>query len=190
MSEPVSAQSERQKYRKVWGYNEYRRVAPGERFILPFLEMVRPEPASTILDIGTGTGRAAVHLQRLGFDVVPIDIADNALSASSEEELLNTLTVVNVWEALPIQGSTAFCTDVMEHIPPNRVDDVLSNIGGAVDEAFFSISFSEASFDTLVEEHLHLTVQPYTWWLRKLADFGEVIDARDMLKEGVFHVRF
>jgi hypothetical protein len=40
---------------------------------------------------------------------------------------------------------------------------------------FFQISCTEDHCGALIEEDLHLTVQPYSWWLKKLRDSGAVV---------------
>src|ERR1041385_938241 len=61
----------------------------------------------------------------------------------------------------------SFCADVMEHIPPDRVDQVLDNILHAAEHVFFAISTVPDNMGELIGETLHLTVQPFSWWLEK-----------------------
>jgi hypothetical protein len=57
----------------------------------------------------------------------------------------------------------------MEHIPPEKVDDVLAGIAARVKiGAFFSIAFDEDNYGKLVGAPLHLTLQPLEWWLETL----------------------
>ena len=202
MPDTASVQTEQVKYKKLWERPEYRVYAPGEHLVLQFLETVRPHWGATIFDIGAGTGRAAVKLQRLGFDVYPVDIAENALSPEVAEELKHPLAVCDIskedafsqlYAPASLCGPGAdytFCTDVMEHIPTEAVDAVLENIRLVAPETYLSIAFQDDSCGALIDEPLHLTVRPYEWWLKELRKLGDVVDARDLLQQGVFHVRF
>ena len=43
-------------------------------------------------------------------------------------------------------------------------------------------------FGKEIGEPLHVTVMPFTWWRDRLGEVGEVLDARDLMHGGVFHV--
>jgi hypothetical protein len=70
------------------------------------------------------------------------------------------------------------------------VDKVLDNIAQHVDRCFFSIHFGPDHFGQVVGHPLHLTVKPFEWWVVKLAQFGTVKQARDLLGMGVFDVQY
>jgi len=57
------------------------------------------------------------------------------------------------------------CTDVMEHIPTDKINDVLNNVLLSAQHVFFSISTVDDSCGVLIGETLHLSVFPYAWWL-------------------------
>lgn len=186
------ATAERQKYEKIWNNKNYRLVAPGESFVLPFIKSVRPKKGSTIYDYGTGTGRAALFLTLRGFDVTPLDIAENCMDEEVAERIGDKLQLVNLFdlpEDMPAKDY-GFCTDVMEHIPPEKVDTVLGNIKRTCGSCFFNICFTEDHFGETIGEHLHLTVEGFEWWLDKLREFGTVTQGRDLINIGVFYVEF
>ncbi|MHA2085554.1 MAG: hypothetical protein ACXABD_17500 [Candidatus Thorarchaeota archaeon] len=58
----------------------------------------------------------------------------------------------------------------------------------ACDGVFFSIAFAPDYFGRFVGEPLHLNVKPFVWWRDRLAGMGNLIEARDLLGEGVFYV--
>jgi hypothetical protein len=43
-------------------------------------------------------------------------------------------------------------------------------------------------FGAQIGHPLHLTVQPFEWWVAKLGEFGTVKNARDLIGEGAFDV--
>ena len=183
-----STQSEKDKYTKAWNHDRYRAYSPGEQVVLNYVMNCDPH-FGRIIDFGTGTGRAAYRLHKLNFDVTMIDIADNCLDDDVREALGNRLVLGSLWEPMDLpRAPEGFCTDVMEHIPPERVDDVLKNIMGLVDRCFFQICLKEDHFGTEIEEHLHLTVRPFVWWRDKLREYGNVLDARDLNINGWFYV--
>ena len=95
----------------------------------------------------------------------------------------------NLWMPWPDKHwAYGYCCDVMEHIPPEKVDKVLANIMAHCGKTFFSISFQEDHFGRKVGHPLHLTVRPFEWWRDKLAEHGAVHQGRDLIGMGVFFV--
>lgn len=181
---------ERDKYRKAWELQDYRKFSPGEEVAKLFIEIARPGQGETLIDFGTGTGRGALYLWDYGLDVRMIDIADNCLDEYANDVIGDKLTVGCLWN--PIKGKKAkygYCTDVMEHIPLEHVGEVLDNILSKTKYAFFQICLKEDHFGQVIGEHLHLTVKPFLWWKAELEKRAEIIEARHMLENGVFYVR-
>ena len=77
------------------------------------------------------------------------------------------------------------CTDVMEHIEPDLVDNVLRDIASlTLKAAFFSIANRPATRILSDGRNAHLIQKPYTWWIQKLANrfrvkAFEILDSDD-----------
>ena len=69
-------------------------------------------------------------------------------------------------------GDVGFCTDVMEHIPPDDVETVLRNIMASTPRAFFQISTVEDVFGKTIGQPLHLSVHPHAWWMDTFRGLG------------------
>jgi hypothetical protein len=117
-----------------------------------------------------------------------LDFAENALDPQVSEALDDNLKfqVADLTRPLPddLKSHFGFCCDVLEHIPEEDIDTVLKNILGHSKFVFFQISCVEDHFGNHPyikadneELHLHLTVQPYAWWLNKFAELGCVVHA-------------
>jgi hypothetical protein len=95
------------------------------------------------------------------------DIAERANTPGSGLRFIEC----DITKKLPAQATYGFCVDVMEHVRPEDVDAVLDNILQSCQNVFFQIAnFQEGHGKALVGYNLHLTIQPYEWWLKKLAD--------------------
>ena len=170
--------TEQQKYEAMWKEPAYRAVAPGEALASLFLAQPNgPKPGSEVIDFGAGTGRGALLLALLGqCKVKMVDFAGNSLDDDMRQMLdtqAHALSFIQHDLSKPL-GFTAeygFCTDVMEHIPPAQVDDVLKNILQAAQHVFFQISCGDDVCGKLIDEPLHLSVHDYDWWRAKFLQF-------------------
>jgi SAM-dependent methyltransferase len=172
---------EAEKYGRIWALPEYRKVAPGETTAQEFLRQAKPRHGAHVLDFGCGTGRGALMLSLLGgCKVTMIDFVRNCLDPEIAGAVMTqphalAFIKADLEQPLPIHAEYGFCSDVMEHIPPDKVDRVLTNLLTAAQHVFFSISTVPDSCGALIGEELHLTVQPYGWWMQKLAERDAVI---------------
>jgi hypothetical protein len=170
---------EQKKYIKCWDLPDYRRYSPGEELVDMFLDL-DPKEDTTLIDWGCGTGRAALKIkqERPDLDVTMVDFAFNCLDKKVKKK---TKSIKNfrfiehdLTKKTDLQSEYGFCTDVMEHIPTEDVDDVLTHILYASKHVFFQISTADDIFsrhkDLDVDSELHLTVKSYHWWLRKFSD--------------------
>lgn len=171
---PAPPITEQRKYQRMWERQEYRIVAPGENVAPVFLEQVKPKPGSTVIDFGTGTGRGALHLAFFGgLKVQMLDFAPNCLDddiaecvkAQPQSLDFKVHDLTKPWQTPAQYG---YCTDVMEHIPPEDVDIVLLNVLQAAEHVFFQISCVDDVCGKLIGHPLHLSVHPHDWWLKKL----------------------
>lgn len=185
-----AALAEKAKYEKIWRVPDYRRHSPGQTMVKPFLEICRPEPGSRVIDLGCGTGRAALQLQRRGFEVTGLDITRQALGRAARARL--AFVEGSLWSAWPGQASPAagwdhgFCCDVMEHIPVEYTMLVIDRIMSACATAFFSICTVPDQFGAAIGEPLHLSVFPFEFWRDHLGEFGTLVEARDLLTDALF----
>jgi hypothetical protein len=171
---------EQQKYMKVWNVDDYRNVSPGENNVPMFLEALEElEPnykGKTLIDFGCGSGRAAQKLDE-HFDVTPIDFAINCLDPEAEEHFGDRFIEHDLTKKSALRADWGYCTDVMEHLPPESVDDALSTILESADNVFFQIATVPDIFGGHpdIQEQLHLTVWDYDKWLKKFSDHGVVV---------------
>lgn len=175
-----SGNAEALKYGKLWEFTAYRAVAPGENLASVFLAQAHPRKGASVIDFGCGTGRGALLLALFGLDVTMVDFVGNCLDPAIREMLTtqaHTLRFVkaDLEKPLHLVAEYGFCTDVMEHIPEARVDQVLQNILKAAQHVFFSISTVEDTCGKLIDEPLHLTIHPYSWWVHKFNQLDCVI---------------
>lgn len=72
-------------------------------------------------------------------------------------------------DAEPEPHDLVVCTDVLEHIEPEYLDDVLDHIAELTRKAVFLSISTRLAKKTLPDgRNAHLIVQPYQWWMPKL----------------------
>lgn len=186
------ADHERQKYAQVWALDRYAEHSPGLSYVDLFWSIAKPQEGQTLLDIGAGNGAASVALAKRDLIVEGFDIVSDAWKANAE----TAQTFFHqgcLWHSLPAfdfkrKFDHGYCCDVMEHIPPQFVGLSIANALKSCERVFFSISFKRDVHGDAIRDRLHLTIESFSWWRDVLREVGTVLEARDLIGEGVFYV--
>jgi hypothetical protein len=128
-----------------------------------------------------------------GLKVTFVDFTRNCLDAEIAEACTTQPNLKflkhDLETPLPLAAPYGFCTDVMEHIPTDHVGKVLDTILSSAQHVFFSIGTSKDIWGKLIGEELHVTVQPYSWWLMQFATRGCVIHwSKELPEQACFYV--
>lgn len=177
------AKEELQKYEKIWGaFPEYREESPADYLIPVFLSHFENQikPNDSHLDFGCGTGRSALPLLSARMDVHLVDISENCLDPDIFLlQLKKTIHFTQgcLWD-LPSQLKPAkwiTCMDVLEHLPQDKVDEALRGMSIRMTQGgFFSIYLQDEQFGQKVGQKLHLTVQPASWWIKRISKYFKI----------------
>lgn len=116
--------------------------------------MIKGLGAGCILDYGCGSRQSLLKTLRLPPDVA-YEGYDPAIPAHSET---------------PIPADLVCCIDVLEHIEPELLDNVLDDLCGLCDPyGFFTVHTGPARKVLLDGRNAHLTQEGLGWWLPKFA---------------------
>lgn len=188
-------EQETQTYSDALALPHYGDFSPGERYADLFASLATP--GATVLDAGCGTGKGMIALAARGFQVTGCDLTASGLVAEAKQFLIHE--GVSLWRPLPMRNpggawrrhqmpyDYVYCTDVLEHIPPQFTMLVITRLLAAASRGvFLSISLVPDSFGVWVGHSLHQTVRRYDEWLRDLRELATVTDARDLGVTGTY----
>lgn len=70
---------------------------------------------------------------------------------------------------LPLIADVVFCTDVLEHVEEEFIDNVLDHLKELAQKAFFCIVALREANKTLPDgRNTHILLKPREWWMRQL----------------------
>ena len=174
--------TEKQKYEKMWTVPDYRKVSPGELAANTFLSVAKPKVGDEIIDFGCGTGKGSFFLWAMGqMNVTMADFATNCLDDDLKtacEKFPDKIRFIehDLNDKFEETYRYGYCTDVMEHIPPEEVDNVLENILNTAQSVFFRISTTpDVMGPKYLRQPLHLSVHDYSWWAKKFLEHDAII---------------
>lgn len=182
------AAQERDKYAEIWSFPEYKVNSPGLTNVERFLSVMKPQVGECLLDVGCGAGVAGLAFERKGLKVTYLDITDAGLDPAVDRKRFIQAALWDPWWPSDAHWDYGFCCDVMEHLPPEYTMLVIDKLLWHCRKVWFHIPFTPDGFGHMIGQPLHLTVQPYSWWLVRLATLGTVLDARDLCNKGLFVV--
>lgn len=117
----------------------------------------------TLLDYGCGKGMLKEALERFGYDVTCYDPAFPEYAARPEPHLF------------------VVCTDVLEHIEPECLDDVLEDLHRVTRKGLFLVVATRPALKPLVDgSNPHRIIQPIEWWLEKIGTHFNVGHTQNM----------
>lgn len=124
------------------------------------LELIRRVDAKTLLDFGCGRSKLSKALRNYGSDVKCTDYdPGRPKKATLPDHSFDVVT----------------CTDVMEHVEPEHVDEVLDTINAHAMRAVYFVIDTVPALRMLPDgRNAHLTVREGEWWVAQLNKrFGE-----------------
>ena len=137
--------------------------------VAPFVaRVIQRMDARSLSDYGAGKCRLQLALQELGIEIDyrPYDPAYPAYGAPQPADLVT-------------------CIDVLEHVEPEYLDSVLSELAQVtVRLGFFTVHTGPALKLLSDGRNAHLIQRPMAWWAHSISKYFDVVYAENWSSEG------
>ena len=123
-------------------------------------DVMRQTGCKSVSDYGAGKRRLLEGLRQSGVEPTPYLPYDPVFPEYGE----------------PKPADLVCCIDVLEHIEPDLVDNVILELSRVTTNlGFFSIHMGPAGKTLSDGRNAHLIQKPSSWWLKKLTDHFEIL---------------
>lgn len=130
----------------------------GDKWAGIVLQLALEWEATSILDYGCGEGSLAKRLRSQPLGAIRVDEYDPAVPGL---------------DSLPSFADLVVCTDVLEHIEPERLTAVLAHLKLLARKVIFVVISTKDSNKVLDDgRNAHLIIQPGPWWKTQLRAAG------------------
>lgn len=127
----------------------------GDKWAEHILDLIRSSGSLTVLDYGCGQGKLGRALAPHGVQVAEYDPA------------------VDGKDELPKPADFVVCTDVLEHIEPERIGAVLAHLRQLTRKTLFAVVSLRPAVKSLPDgRNAHILLKPSAWWYVELVAAG------------------
>mmetsp|Transcript_35038 Transcript_35038/g.48583 ORF Transcript_35038/g.48583 Transcript_35038/m.48583 type:complete len:326 (-) Transcript_35038:264-1241(-) len=166
-------------YDKTWTQGGYpSQSCWGCRFAVDIIEKLK---FNSVLDAGTGNGALTRLMREHGKSAWGIELSRAVLEKECPDLLSKGFVEPGILTNLPYEDNSfdlVFSADVLEHIHPEEVDDVVKElIRVSRRHVFMSISLkghTKATSENDAEANRHTMLRPRPWWNAKFTEHGAV----------------
>lgn len=135
----------------------------GDKWTARVVQLIDQFKPDTVLDYGCGQG---------------------ALSRSLDREIAEYDPAIEGKNSMPTTADLVICTDVLEHIEPELLDNVLDHLKKVTKVALFAVVCTRPAKKVLADgRNAHLIVEPWEFWKCKLAERFTIGETRIHQKE-------
>lgn len=141
---------------------------------------------------GLSGGRHVQMVMQIAHQLRSIDILDygcgkSKLAHNLPFKIKQYDPAIDKFSAMPKPAEIVICTDVLEHIEPECLDNVLKHLHELTQTCgYFAIATRPAKKTLADGRNAHLIIEPVNWWLQKLLQYFAIADLNE--KEGEFSV--
>lgn len=136
-------------------------------------DFIRQTGVKSVSDYGAGKRNLLIGLQNAGIRNIEYYPYDPAFQEYGE----------------PRSADLVCCIDVLEHVEPDKLDNVLVDLSKiTLNFGFFSIHMGPAGKNLSDGRNAHLIQEPSSWWLPRLSQYFEILhlQSHQMMGNGIW----
>jgi len=125
-------------------------------------KILRYKPKN-VLDVGCAHGFIVKRLNDVGISAYGIDISKYAVDNKAHQNVIEA-DILDI----PFKDGYfdfVYSSDVLEHIPEDRVDDAIYEIVRVGKRGLIEITYEKTPMDI---DETHITMKPYEWWREQI----------------------
>lgn len=127
----------------------------GQYYLSDIIEILKKCKTQDVLDYGCGKNTLAHNLP---FRIQQYDPA------------------IPKYAALPLPADVVVCTDVLEHIEPEFIENVLLHLKTLTKQVGYLLAATIPAQKTLADgRNAHILLREAEWWEKKIADYFEIV---------------
>lgn len=127
----------------------------GPRFLQRVLDLITIHKPASVLDYGCGKGALIAHINQ-HYPVLDTDLYDPGIPDFDHD---------------PEPAGFIICTDVLEHIEPELIENVLAHIASLTEElAYFVVHTGDCGHKLPDGRPAHILQRDQVWWEAKLIE--------------------
>lgn len=142
-------------------------------------EKILEKKPESVLEIGAARGYILKKLEDKGIRCKGLEISEHCYQTRVVDDIDVFDVAANIWPVRDQSYDLAFSCAVLEHIPEDRVDFVMKELGRTCKRGLHGVDFGEHDdgFDKT-----HCTLKPKEWWQAKMPPGHEVVDKEELEK--------
>jgi predicted TPR repeat methyltransferase len=157
----------------ISGYQNYSWMPT--RSIPEAISIIEKIQFNTVMDFGCAKGFLVHALNLLGKDAIGVDISEYALNTCLPQVKDKLHLIDKPLPELGLKADLLIAKDVLEHIPEEEIDTVLSEFYQVCDQAFLVIPLGDNDSFRIREYEMdktHVTKKDEEWWINKINKAG------------------
>jgi len=146
-------------------------------------------------DYGTSGRRYVKDIMNLATKLKTQDLLDYGCGKSTLQQnipfkIQQYDPAVTKYKALPEPADVVVCTDVLEHIEPDLIDNVLAHIAKMTNKAAYLVANTQPAMKTLPDgRNSHILLRSPKWWIDIVDKYFDIMTFLNQDLELVFVVK-
>lgn len=146
------------------------------------VELIKERDPKSVIDIGGARGYIAKKLSDQNIPATCMDISEHCYHTRATDNFILHDITKTPYPIKDKQFDLSISVSVLEHIPEDRINDVIKEIARISNRGYHGITFEITKEDV---DKTHINIHPKEWWLSKFKENApdyhiEIVDKEEM----------